>query len=126
MFPRPQRIHGDRRFVLIVLVESTNPFPSAGSSSYPKHKLGMFLLPQRRQRMREKFGLFKSRRRVQRDIELHPLRSGGLGKTLETEMFEDFAQPNRHLAALHDIGRRPGIQIKRHNGRTLDLRCQRQ
>src|SRR6202035_4647583 len=58
---------------------------------------------------------------VERNIELQALGPRGFRKTLQSEMLEDFAKPQSHLAALDDIRRRPWIEIKHHHRRTGNI-----
>src|SRR6266852_5203966 len=70
-------------------------------------------------------GLFVGRLCVQRDVDLHPFRAGGLGKTLHPEVVEDRTHPEADLRTLHDIGGWPGIEVEDHHGGRFDVRCER-
>ena len=107
-------------------LQSTNTLPVRRFFSCPRPPLGMILLQDLRQRVGKKLRRIKAGRSMQRDVKLQPLGAGSLGKTLKPEMLENFPQPHRHLATLHDICRRPGIEVINHDRRALDVLCQGQ
>src|SRR5437762_3940853 len=72
----------------------------------------MLLFQEERQRARERFGPLVRDRRIQRYVDLQPLRSRGFWEALQAERIEYLFQPEADLAALHDIRRSPWIEIE--------------
>ena len=85
----------------------------------------MLIFQQAGQRVGKGFGGLVAGGRVQRNVNLQPLRAGGLGETLQAEVLKDFPQPHADLRALHDVGGWSGIEIEHHHGGTADIFCQR-
>ena len=94
MLPRAQRIDTDRGLVLIVLTPVDQHLFDAHLLLHVRdNQVGMLLLQQPRQRMRKRLGAVIAGGRMQRNIDLQPLGTGGLGETLQSEVFENLAQP---------------------------------
>ena len=78
-------------------------------------------------RLREGLGLVVARLRgVERHVELHSLRAARLREALELQLLEDVTQPERHLRALDDGGRRARVEVERERGRALNVLRERQ
>src|SRR5215472_18104517 len=115
MFSRAQRIHGNRGLVLVILAPVDKDLAGAESLLHVRYnEVRMLLLQQLCERVGEKLRLVKGCGSIQRNIELHSLRTRRLREALKAEMFENLSQPNRHLAALNDVRGWAGVKVERH------------
>ena len=69
------------------------------------------------ERVRERFRLVVGDRGVERNVNLQPFRAGSFGPAFQFHPCQNLAQPEPNLTALHDVGRRAGIEIEDHHGR---------
>ena len=81
----------------------------------------MLVLEQSRERMGERFGDIIVGGQVERQVDLQPLRTGGLGEALESEVREDIPQPQTDLATLEQACRRARVEVKDHGARAGDI-----
>ena len=117
---RPQRVHAHRRLERRVLAPVDEHLARAQVLAHLRHdQLRVAALQDLRDALRERPRPGERGRRVERHVDLHPLRPGGLGERDEPEVVERVAQPARHLGALHDRGRRAGIQVEGDHRRLL-------
>ena len=109
-------------------LQSTSTLPAAQRLLHVRDdELGAAALEQLGERARERLGLVVGRRRVERDVDLHPLRARGLRERGQAEVVEDLAQ----LAARPRRTRRssaggPGSRSKASIVRRLDVGGQRE
>ena len=82
------------------------PCRARAPSHLRHHELRVAALEQLRRALGERLVSLVGRRRVERHVDLHPLRARRLRERLHPEVLEDLAQLERHLGALDDRGRR--------------------
>src|SRR5271165_2948850 len=85
------------------------------------NQLRILMLQQPCQLMRERLGVVVGDGGVERNVNLHSLRAGGLRETLEAKLVEDVAYPYADLTALHNVGGRSGVKVEDEERWTQDV-----
>src|SRR5205807_2653892 len=87
------------------------------------HQVPPLCLERFRHRARERLGARVVGGRVERQVDLHPLRARRLGEYLKAERIEHAVQHHGDLAALHDVRRWARVEIEHHHLRPIGRGC---
>ena len=108
-----QRVDGDGRLRVVVLTPVDQDLALAQLLFLLRDdEVGLRAFQRLRHRLRVRLGLLVGDLRVQRHVDLNPLRARGLGEALEPEVGEERAQDQRHPGAFDDRRRLTGIEIE--------------
>ena len=119
---RAKRVDPHGRLVTVVLAPVDEDLALAPLLAHRgQHELGVLLLEQTGDAVRERLGVVVGDVGVQRHVELHALRARGLHAALQRELGEHVAQQQRHLAALREPRGRPRVEVEREHGRRVRI-----
>jgi len=117
----PEGIDANGSFVAVVLTPVHEDFSGAEALlHFGEGVVGMGALNGFGESTGKGFGDFESCGGIQRNIHLKAFGAGGFGKAFEAEVVQMFLQPEGDLAAVNDVCRRAGIEIKDDHSRVFD------